>query len=567
MVGYLVGSVRRSVSNLLCLSLIIIPALLSACGGGSSGGTPPVASSTPTLSSSSSSSSSLPAIITLSGNITYDFVPHAAEQDGLDYTATVARPGRGLLVELLDANNQVLTSTISSQTGAYSLNATRDKLVRVRVKAQLLSESDNSAQWDFKVTDNTSNNSVYAMAGSLLAANEATAARDLHASSGWGGSAYSQPRVAAPFAIIDSIFTGVERLLAVDDALQFPTLELRWSQNNNTADGDLALGEIATSFYSSDLNAIYILGSENDDTDEYDRHVILHEWGHYIEATLSRSDTIGGSHQGDDKLDLRVAMSEGFSNAFSAMLLDDPVYRDTSGVQQSDDFRIAVNRIDNTVRGWYSEASVQSIFYNFYASDTNKTARDIADVFTVIRRDNYINSDAFVSIYLFAEQLRTVNPTVTPTINSLLSGQNIAITDRFGANESNSGGAATHLPIYKTLPLNNTAVNVCSTNNQGAYNKLGVSQFLLLNVVSAGNYRITATESGTASSDSDPDMYLYFRGEILQEATSAMVGSETLTHSLLAGAYVLELVDDRAVRDDFNGNAYACFDVRAFQLN
>lgn len=569
MVVYLEGSIRRSVSNLLCLSLIIISALLSACGGGSSSGgtSPPVASSTPALSSSLSSSSSLAAMITLSGNITYDFVPHAAEQDGLDYTATVARPGRGLLVELLDANNQVLTSTISSQTGAYSLNVARDKSVRVRVKAQLLSESDNNAQWDFKVTDNTNNNSVYAMVGSLLAATETTAVRDLHASSGWSGSAYAQPRVAAPFAIIDAIFTGVERLLAVDDALQFPALELRWSENNNTADGDLALGEIATSFYRSDLNAIYILGSENDDTDEYDRHVILHEWGHYIEAKLSRSDTIGGSHQSDDKLDLRVAMSEGFSNAFSAMLLDDPVYRDTSGVQQSDGFSIAVNRINNTVRGWYSEASVQSILYNFYVSDTNKTARDIADVFTVIRRDNYINSDAFVSIYLFAEQLRAANPTVTPTINSLLTGQNIAITDRFGAYESNSGGAATYLPVYKTLPLNNTVVNVCSTNNQGAYNKLGVSQFLLLNVVSAGNYRITATESGTVSSDSDPDMYLYFRGEILQEATSATVASETLTHSLLTGAYVLELADDRAVRDDFNGNAYACFDVRAFQLN
>ncbi|HEX7762297.1 MAG TPA: hypothetical protein VF433_01610, partial [Cellvibrio sp.] len=63
------------------------------------------------------------------------------------------------------------------------------------------------------------------------------------------------------------------------------------------------------------------------------------------------------------------------------------------------------------------------------------------------------------------------------------------------------------------------------------------------------------------------DMYLYFRGEILQEATSATVASETLTHSLLTGTYVLELADDRAVRDDFNGNAYACFDVRAFQLN
>src|SRR5690606_8213180 len=191
-----------------------------------------------------------------------------------------------------------------------------------------------------------------------------------------------QPRVAAPFAIIDSIFMGVQRLVAVNSNVQLPALELRWSTANNTANGDLTLGEIATSFYHRELNAIYILGSENDDIDEYDRHVILHEWGHYIEAELSRSDNIGGDHQSDDMLDIRVAMSEGFSNAWSAMMLNDPVYRDASGAGQQEGFQIIVNRTKNRVRGWYSEDSIQSILYNFYVNSKRESSRDMTDFFS-----------------------------------------------------------------------------------------------------------------------------------------------------------------------------------------
>lgn len=572
--------VRRGTGLVVLLTLTL---LVSACGGGSSGGSTPavssaqaisstatsasnaiISSSNQSRSSSSASVSSSAALVVISGSLTYDYVPHFTERNGLNYAGTVELPIRGLVVELLDAGNQVLMTDISTQTGTYSFTVTRDQPVRVRVKAQLLREqNDNSARWNFKVTDNTDNNSLYAMVGSLLVANDANAVRDLHAASGWTGNAYTQPRVAAPFAILDSIYIGVQRLVAVDGSVQLPALEFRWSPNNITADGELELGEIATSFYRNDLSAIYLLGGEDDDTDEYDRHVVLHEWGHYLEAELSRSDSIGGDHSGDDKLDFRVAMSEGFANAFSAMMLDDPIYRDASGTGQEDGFQIAVNRINNNVRGWYSEASVQSVLYNFYVSENNKTARDFADIFTVITRDNYSTSDAFVSIYLFAEQLREALPGVTAGFNSLLSGQNITITDRFGAGESNSGGATINLPVYKTLPLNNTAVNVCSSNANGSYNKLGASQFFVLNILSAGNYRITATEFGTTSDDSDPDMYLYQRGIQLQEAISPTVGTETLTRSLSVGTYVLELVDDRAVRDDFNGDVLACFDVRA----
>ncbi len=576
--------------------IITLGLLLTACGGGSSGRSNilPASSSAPSvpaLSSSgisvssqassetggssiapssvmltsSSASSVYSGEIVISGKITYDFVPHLSSSNGLDYAATTAMPGRGLVVELLDANNTILSSSITTSSGEYSFTVTPELPVRVRAKAQILpSQTQAAAHWDFKVTDNTNNNSLYAMTGSLLAATQATAVRNLHAPSGWTGNSYTQVRVAAPFAIIDSIYTGLERLLAADNSVQLPPMELRWSPDNITADGDLERGEIGTSFYRNDLNAIYLLGAQNEDTDEYDRHVILHEWGHYLEAKLSRSDNIGGDHQGDDKLDLRVAMSEGFANAFSAMMLDDPIYRDASGTAQASGFQITVNRINNAVRGWYSEASVQSILYNFYTSDNNKTPRDFADVFTVITRENYRSSDAFVSVYLFAEQLRLATPAVTSSFNALLSGQNIAITDRFGTGESNSGGAAANLPIYKSLPLNNTPVNACSSNSNGSYNKLGVSQFFQLNVLSSGRYRITAVAAPAGSSASDPDLYLYQRGQIIAQAESASVDSEALSRFLTAGVYVLELVEAKAVDSDVTAAVNQCFDVRAF---
>lgn len=513
--------------------------------------------------SSIGAASSLSASITLSGNITYDFIPHKSNGNGLDYAALSARAGRGLVVELLDANEVIIAADISDNDGNYSFDVERNKVVKVRVKAQILNRE--VPAWDFKVTDNTNNNRLYAMVGSALAATEATAVRHLHAASGWTGDTYGAPRVAAPFAILDSVLVGVERVVAAGNNSAFPPLELRWSSENNTADGELELGEIATSFYGG--NAIYILGSEDDDTDEYDRHVILHEWGHYLEAEFSRSDSIGGDHTSSDKLDMRVAMSEGFANAFSAMMLDDPIYRDTSGIEQNDGFQIDVSRINNTTRGWYSEASVQSVIYNFYRSDLNKVARNFSDIFTVFTEPNYLFSDALLSIYVFAEQLRASFPAQAANFNSLLLGQNIEITNRFGDGESNSGGYAAALPIYKILPLDNSQVNLCSSNTVGTYNKIGVAQFLLLNVASAGNYTLSVQETIPDSGVSDPDLYLYRRGNLIALAESSRVDGESLTHNLSPGIYVLELADARAVDSETLEEITACFSVSALRVN
>jgi hypothetical protein len=468
-----------------------------------------------------------------------------------------------LVVELLDSNNLILATTNSDNLGNYSFSVENNKLVKVRVKAQLLHTQ--SPVWNFKVTDNTDGNSLYVMDGSLVAASNATAVRNLHAASGWTGTGYTQTRVAAPFAILDSVLLGVEKVMAAGNDIDFPSLELRWSPKNKAADGDLELGEIGTSFYSG--SAIYILGDENNDTDEYDRHVILHEWGHYLESDFSRSDSVGGDHVYGDKLDMRVAMSEGFANAFSAMMLDDPNYRDASGLQQADGFTNNVSRKNHTVRGWYSEASVQSVLYNFYTSNNGKAARDFTDIFKTLNSTGYANNTAMTSIYVFADTLRNLVPTQITNFNTLLLEQNIETTDAFGVDESNSGGYTGSLPIYKPLPLNNSPVNVCSTNRFGAYNKLAVAQFLLLEVASSGTYQISVQEGIDDSGDSDPDVYLYRRGNLLDFAEGTQIDQESLSRFLSVGTYVLEIVDDRAMDVENTDEITACFDVRALRLN
>jgi len=167
----------------------------------------------------------------------------------------------------------------------------------VQVKAQLLSDGEQQ-KWDFKVTDNTQNNSLYVLQGSLVDTGQnARQVRDLHASHGWDGQSYRDPRAAAPFAILDSVNLAVTAISAIDKTVEFPPLEIRWSPNNRTVIGQRALGHIGTSsFVDSDDNvdAIYLLGEADRDTDEYDPHVILHEWAHYFEHNLSRRDSLGG---------------------------------------------------------------------------------------------------------------------------------------------------------------------------------------------------------------------------------------------------------------------------------
>lgn len=88
---------------------------------------------------------------------------------------------------------------------------------------------------------------------------------------------------------------------------------------------------VLASFYVSSEDRLYILGGKNgdvkaSDTDHFDDSVILHEYGHFLEAHYGHSDTPGGSHNGNFIIDPRLAWSEGFANYFQGAVQNNIVY-------------------------------------------------------------------------------------------------------------------------------------------------------------------------------------------------------------------------------------------------
>ena len=188
---------------------------LLGCGGGGS-------SSTAAPTALSPSSQAPVNSVTISGKLTYDRVPHARDA-GLDYTNTVQLPIRGVVVDAVDANGAIMTSTVSNDDGDYRLNLNANTEVRLQVRAKLMSVA--AASWDVEVSDNTEGDALYVLQGSLASTgNTSQQSRDLHAPHGWTGQSYGGTRAAAPFAILDSVYTTIKRFVEIDPTIAFPCL-------------------------------------------------------------------------------------------------------------------------------------------------------------------------------------------------------------------------------------------------------------------------------------------------------------------------------------------------------
>ena len=275
---------------------------------------------------------------TISGRITYARVPLSSTNSlGLNYSNTNEQPAREVIVELIPAGGGApLATTTTDSDGNYAFTSPANTNVFVRARAQ--ARRTTSPTLDIRVLNNTGGNALYVLDGSVFntGAGAGTLTRNLAAGSGWGGTGYVGVRAAAPFAILDTLYAAAEFVHDNGASVDLPALDAFWSPLNNPNNGNVASGNIVSTLYrpapvaaGDPPKGIYVLGLENVDTDEYDPHVLAHEFQHYLEDNLSRTDTTGGEHATNERLDLRLAFSEGFANAFSGMVLNNPVYRDT----------------------------------------------------------------------------------------------------------------------------------------------------------------------------------------------------------------------------------------------
>lgn len=531
--------------------LLIVIFVFTACGGNIvmeevNATSPSSSSASEEVNTPSSSSSSSVNKVALSGKVTYDFVPFASN-DGLDYNNIERRPIRGAVVEAVDSNGSTIATTTSDSRGLYSMSIAKSQTVKIRVSAKLYKAvATGKSSWDFEVRDNTNANALYVMDGSLTSVGTGTTqTRNLNASSGWDGSSYSSTRTAASFSILDVVYQAMQKIISAQNDAVFPPLNIFWSKNNISANGDKGLGQITTSHY--DGTSLYILGKENSDTDEYDVAVVAHEWSHYYEAQFSRSDSPGGSHGSDDMLDIRLAFGEGFGNGMSSIFRDDPLYYDTMGNHQASGWSMNVESDIDTNKGWFSENSIQRILYDVY--DSHNDAGDRLSLgFAPIHKlltGKEKNTPAFTSIFSFIKGLKDENPSDSEAIDDITSNENIApITDIYGTGRTNRVENAN--PLYATLSVGSSVTitpNYTATSGSVS-SRLGYYNFIKFTIPSNGNYTITA-QSGAST---DLDFYAYKAGSKEIAITSTDTGSSiTGTAPLTAGDYRMEILDSNLV--------------------
>ena len=473
-------------------------------------------------------------------------------------------------MQLLDASNSVIDETISANDGSYAFHVTSNSLARVRVLSQL---RPTSAQWDVQVVDNTQGDVVFALDGDLSSTGSSNQTRDLLAETGWTGSSYGRPRASAPFAILDDVYDAILDFVAVDSSVVFPELRVNWSPNNTSASsGNFDTGAIGTSFYtrlSNGQSNIFVLGAENVDTDEFDGHIIVHEWGHYFEDRLSRSDSVGGPHGLGDRLDMRVAFGEGFGNALSGIIKDDPFYRDSFSTNQSQGFSIDVESGNDPSVGWYSEGSVQNILYDLYdatneAEDADSITLGLEPLYDLLTSSEYRSADAYTSIFSFATRLRSAQPAQASGIDALLNEQNIvsgSSLDEFGSNDTNDANSSRVLPVYGVVTVGTPLNGIISTDDFGQDNKLSNWRFVRVNIPTPGSYRVELI-GGT-----DPDFVVSQNGLELRSfaQNGAANGREVATINFSAGDAVLAVTEFANVDQQAGTGSDTCLAINGTQ--
>jgi hypothetical protein len=559
-------------------ALMLVVASLAACGGGGDAAPAPV-----------------PGAVTVSGQVTFDKVPAVAGQ-GLVYSQTAAAPARGVTVELLQGSS-VTASTTTDALGRYSFgNVAPNTDVSVRVRAEMLRVGTPS--WEFSVVDNANGDALYTLAGTVFNTGAANVTRNLHAPSGWTGAAYTATRSAAPFAILDVAYDAVALVLTAAPATAFPALRFQWSPANVPVSGT-APGEIGTTKFVPPRD-IQLLGAANNDTDEYDRHVVAHEFGHYLEYRFSRLDSIGGPHALTDQLDIRLAFSEAWSSAFAAMVTGQRVYVDTGGLNQgqsgSFDLEQRRERI-NPNPGWFNEESLQSLIFDLYDDGRDNgpgmppgVVDDLALGFQPIWRaltNEHRTTRALTSIFPFVHALKTVRPADVPLIDVLTASQRITpVTDAYGTGQTNFGVPTGRPPsevlqdfstVYGSLVVGGTLENVCSLDDYtssltGAENKLASRRFVRFTVTNPGVHTITVRARGPLTAPADPDLALHSAGllRVSEEPPSCSVAVpsdcvEEFSPTLQLGEHVLELYEwsntNEADDPDYPPIGRTCFDV------
>jgi len=513
---------------------------------------------------------------------------------------------------------------IAGDDGSYAFNnIDANTMVRLRVRAEL--KQQGSPSWDVDVRDNfdiksspppLASRPLYVVDGALFDTGSADVTETLTATTGWSGASYTGPRAAAPFAILDTIYSAMQFVRSADPNANFAPLDAFWSVNNTLiSPTDIDAGELGASFYSSDPDRNFVpnpsllllgdavgrLPESRADTEEFDDHVIVHEWGHYFEDNFSRSDSPGGPHSIGDRLDPRLAFGEGWATALSGMALGNQLYCDTSAPGSLGGFGIGAESGSYDAAGWYDEISVVRFIYDMWDNNDDGGGVDTVSVgFTPIYEvmtGPQASTEAFTTVFSFAAALRSLLSAGDQLgLDAQLAREDMTASglDIWGTSEINDAqGRPNVLPIYTDITADGSPLNICIDSHSDVSrdgNKLSEYRYLHVDISNQSRYLIevdTVNPPSTppvgydcnTASPTDPNIHLYsdpditiFRDGVralqFPEGLSCEPNREVATTNILsAGTYVVEVTEFRYADSespaDFpsQGETEICFNI------
>ena len=462
----------------------------------------------------------------LTGVITYDRVP-VSSGSKLDFENTQILPVRKVNLSLLNDSGSVVKSSTTDENGAYSFEITADGAYRVRAYAQTSSPS-------IAIRDNTDDyGATYYGQSVQVMELDGPKEHNLHFPSGWAGTnangAYTNPRMAAPFAILDFLYGVETRILSYRDDLYFPALNVYWSDKNLPLTGDIVEGQIGSTHW--DGEKLYVLGKADVDTDEYDQAVLGHEWMRYFLDSFSRSDLTSSSSFGVFSSAPDIAFEQGLLLGFASWLTEADYYRDTLSLKQQ--HGQAINLTQTSLGpGWANGGMIAQLLGQLIELEGVGVA-PLLDVLVDSLATTPICNTIF-SFLFYLKHHADIGDTEVASINNL--GEQFAIsevTDVYGTTE-------THFDQLLDWILPPFVIMSAGETQKVTLNGVDEQQRLLNSryIVFTGNGQ-TLDIKATASND--VDFYLYHEGILVAYANNSGL-TEQLTVATTDGVpYLLQI--------------------------
>lgn len=461
------------------------------------------------------------------GFVTYEKIP--ATTQGLRFNAAERRPAVGVPVEVVVPTtpgtnltiNPVLGRAFTDANGFYQipLGLNEPTTVYVRVRA----ECENA-----RVLSPFGGTPYLYRLGDFMLEIDQTAGQDLALIDG--------DRSSGPFNILADIRAANAALRAVAPEIVIPPVTLYWATNYRNG-----------TFFSPSTKSISINGDRGVNADEFDDSVILHEYGHFLAATFSRDDSMGGTHALGDRLEPCTAFSEGWATFLGQTVLGDPTYIDTFGSNGSTafTFNLELNAPSWDKPGYWSEFSVASTLW-----DVADAAVDAGDELTLgfgpvwKVMNGGLRAETKVYLIDFCDVLAresAAEPAVATGVTAILKERGITYT----------AGATPSVPNPYPAPLAPSQVatglvdSTFPTNRAYRGNQFDASAVYSFTLASAATVDLLLQITGSRiPANADLDLWLLGRngeGIAYSLQVNGIGGTERITRTLPAGTYLVRI--------------------------